>query len=55
MTLEASVVFLWGIDGVLLERNREQFYVGMSRAKSLLYLWGRSETCRAILEVKPSV
>jgi hypothetical protein len=38
--LESDVVILWGIDDILVEDNKEILYVGLSRAKSLLYLVG---------------
>ena len=47
--LEAPIVFLWGLDGKSVERNREQFYVGLSRAKSLLFVCGAPEVCAAIM------
>jgi hypothetical protein len=47
--LEAPIVFLWGLDGMSIEKNREQLYVGLSRAKSLLLVCGTPEICRAIL------
>ena len=46
--LEASVVFLWGIDGINWKRYDELLYVGMSRAKSLLVVVGTSENCATI-------
>lgn len=46
--LEASVVILWGLDGVDWERNEEVLYVGMSRAKSLLVIVGNRATCWGI-------
>lgn len=50
--LEAPIIFLWGLDGKNVEQNQEQFYVGLSRAKSLLFVCGSSETCRAVLPQK---
>lgn len=41
--LESTVVFIWGIDHIDLSRDQELLYVGMSRAKSLLYAVARSE------------
>jgi hypothetical protein len=43
--LESPVVILWGLDTIDLARSEELLYVGMSRAKSLLLLVARSETC----------
>jgi superfamily I DNA/RNA helicase len=47
--LEAPIVFLWGLDGKSVEKNREQFYVGLSRAKSLLFVCGTPEICTSVL------
>lgn len=38
--LERSVIILWGLDECSAERDRETLYVGLSRAKSLLYVCG---------------
>ena len=46
--LESPVVILWGLDTIDLARCEELLYVGMSRAKSLLLLVARSETCGVI-------
>ena len=46
--LEASVVILWGVDGVDWERSADLLYVGMSRAKSLLVVVGTSASCAAV-------
>ncbi|MDE0420421.1 MAG: ATP-binding domain-containing protein [Gammaproteobacteria bacterium] len=46
--LEASVVILWGLDGVDWKRSEELLYVGMSRAKSLLVVVGSATTCAAV-------
>lgn len=40
--LERAVIILWGFDGISVEEHRETFYVGMSRAKSVLYLVGQA-------------
>lgn len=53
--LEAPIVFLWGLDGKSVEKSREQFYVGLSRAKSLLFVCGTSEMCRAVLQVESNI
>lgn len=42
--LESPIVILWGIDSIDLSKSQELLYVGFSRAKSLLYLVGKSET-----------
>src|SRR5690606_17276607 len=34
--LESDIVFLWGMDSINLQEQREQLYVGLSRAKSIL-------------------
>ena len=49
--LERSVIILWGLDGCTPERNRETLYVGMSRAKSLLFLCGTREACERVAGV----
>lgn len=49
--LEATTVFLWGLDGIELSRNMEILYVGMSRAKSLLFLVGQQKVCDEILSM----
>ena len=46
--LEASVVILWGLDGIDWERSEELLYVGMSRAKSLLVVVATSATCATV-------
>jgi hypothetical protein len=38
--LEADVVFLWGYEGLPTADIRELMYVGISRAKSMLYYVG---------------
>lgn len=43
--LERAVVILWALDDCTPERDRETLYVGMSRAKSLLYVCGTREAC----------
>lgn len=43
--LERPVIILWGIDDCDPERDRERLYVGMSRAKSVLYLCGTAAAC----------
>lgn len=39
--LESDVVFLWGVDAALAEMRPELLYVGLSRAKTNLYIVGR--------------
>ena len=43
--LESPVVILWGLDTVDLARSEELLYVGISRAKSLLIVFGTAATC----------
>ena len=43
--LESPILILWGLDTIDLSRNQELLYVGMSRAKSLLVIVGKPETC----------
>ena len=47
--LERLVVFLWALDSCTPSRHREAMYVGMSRAKSVLYLCGSQEACDRFL------
>lgn len=47
--LESPIVVLWGLDGVEREPHRELLYVGLSRAKSLMYLAGHSDSCNKII------
>lgn len=46
--LESTIVILWGLDSIDLNRSQELLYVGMSRAKSLLVLVARSEVLRVV-------
>lgn len=46
--LESAVVFLWGIDNLNDETDRELLYVGLSRAKSMLYLVGSGDRCEQL-------
>jgi len=48
--LESPIVILWGLDTIDLNQRQELLYVGMSRAKSLLVVVGRTATCVAIKE-----
>ena len=46
--LERDVIILWAFDSHSI--NRKTLYVGMSRAKSILYLCGSTTSCEAILK-----
>lgn len=46
--LEADIVFLWGLENVSPTDDVELLYVGLSRAKSRVYLVGRKKDCFAI-------
>lgn len=46
--LESPIVILWGLDAIDLAQSDELLYVGISRAKSLLVVVGRAETCAKI-------
>ncbi len=48
--LEAGIVFLWGLDGIDPSMQREVLYVGMTRAKSLVYLVGQEVVCNQIMD-----
>jgi len=48
--LESPIVILWGLDTIDLSKRQELLYVGMSRAKSLLVIVGRSATCALFKE-----
>jgi hypothetical protein len=47
--LESAIVFLWLSPVVDTAEDRETLYVGLSRAKSRLYLVGTETTCSAVL------
>ena len=47
--LESSVVILWGLDTIDCSHNEEQLYVGLSRAKSMLFLVGRPEILKMLV------
>ncbi len=49
--LERSVVVLWAFENCSVSADRETLYVGMSRAKSLLYLCGSRDACGRILSM----
>lgn len=46
--LESPIVILWGLDTNCLPQQQELLYVGMSRAKSLLIIAGRADTCAVV-------
>lgn len=46
--LESSIVFLWGVDDLSATAAQETLYVGISRAKSLLYVVGTTESCELV-------
>jgi hypothetical protein len=48
--LEASVVFLWGIDELAPDSDRETIYVALSRPKDLLILVGKEGTQERLLK-----
>lgn len=50
--LESPIVILWGLDTIDLSRNQELLYVGMSRAKSLLVIVGKPETCATFKDAR---
>ncbi|MGO7335704.1 UvrD-helicase domain-containing protein [Rhizobium leguminosarum] len=52
--LERPVVILWGLDDCTPEKDRETLYVGMSRAKSLLFLCGEKAACHRLLSTAPN-
>lgn len=47
--LERAVIILWAFDTCDVNRDRETLYVGMSRAKSVLFICGSREACDRIL------
>ena len=50
--LERSVIILWAFEGCTPIGDRETLYVGMSRAKALLYLCGSREDCERLNRVE---
>lgn len=46
--LERSIIILWSLDHCAPETSRETLYVGLSRAKSLLFLCGTTEACERV-------
>lgn len=53
--LESEVLIIWGIEGIPKNELRETLYVGISRAKSLLYLCGSRADCEFVLAGDQSV
>jgi len=49
--LESEIVFLWGIDDIHLNPSEDLLYVGISRAKSILYLVGSNASLEIINEI----
>lgn len=49
--LESEIVFLWGIDDIYLNPSEDLLYVGISRAKSILYLVGSNASLEIINEI----
>jgi hypothetical protein len=47
--LEAGIILLWGFDHLEPDADREIIYVGLSRAKSRLYLVGQEASCHRLL------
>ncbi|MNV57309.1 hypothetical protein D3C71_1496360 [compost metagenome] len=43
--LESDIVLLWGMDSIDMQEHREHLYVGLSRAKSILVIFGNKQTC----------
>jgi superfamily I DNA and RNA helicase len=50
--LERAVVILWAFDHCNVHADRETLYVGMSRAKSLLYVCGTLKACERIMTIR---
>ena len=49
--LESAIVFLWGLDTLDLDQEQELLYVGLSRAKSVVYVVSSSVVCRKVYDV----
>ena len=47
--LEADILVLWGLDNLPEQERREVLYVGISRAKSMLYLCGSQPVLLSVL------
>jgi hypothetical protein len=48
--LESAIVFLWGLQEVTPSSDREILYIGLSRAKSRLYLVGSEQVCSRLIQ-----
>lgn len=48
--LESEIIFLWGMNSIDISEYREHLYVGLSRAKSILFIVGNSEICLKLQE-----
>ncbi len=48
--LESAIVFLWGLGTLDLDREQELLYVGLSRAKSVVYVVSSSDVCRSVCD-----
>ena len=46
--LEATILFMWGLDTIDLAKSKELLYVGFSRAKAFLIVVGNRATCNAL-------
>lgn len=53
--LESAVVFLWGLQELSPDTDREALYVGFSRAKSRLFLVGTEQVCFRLLQYQVDV
>lgn len=49
--LERAVIICWAFDSCDVDRDRETLYVGMSRAKSALFVCGTNEACDRVLSI----
>lgn len=49
--LESAVIFLWGLDTLNITKEQELLYVGLSRAKSLVYLVSTSVVCKMVCNI----
>lgn len=49
---EANIVFVWGLDHLNSDENRETLYVAISRAKSRLVLVGMRSACEKVLRTR---
>ena len=47
--LESQVIILWGLDDLPSQDKQGTLYVGTSRAKSILAVCGKEETCSSVL------